>query len=132
MIDKKHMLPLLVSACPDFKEKYEAFLEEWKDELEKPNYLALSHFASLLIDKLNQNETEEFPLIFSTIEDLHVHGDDYVKCAATIGLLEAIQNHMGWAKKDPEIFKKYLGEETTKWWDALNKFWNGEIPRVEI
>jgi len=41
------------------------------------------------------NRTEEFPAVFEIIERMHLEGDDYVKEAATIGMLEGIQNVAG-------------------------------------
>lgn len=123
MIDKNKMLPLLVLACPDFNKQWEDFLVEW-DELDKPYYIALSDFARHLCDKLNKNEINDFPKIFSTIEDLHIHGTHYVREAVTIGLLESIQNTMLNNDKDPNVFMKFLGNETIKSWNELNKFWD--------
>lgn len=52
-------------------------------------------FARHIIDLCKNNKTEEFASIFYAIERLHLEGDEYVKEAATIGLLEGIQNHAG-------------------------------------
>jgi uncharacterized protein YbcV (DUF1398 family) len=127
-IGKDQMIVLLVSACPDFNKQWEEFLTEYADELNKPYYIALGDFASHLINKLNQNDIADFPKIFSVVEDLHVRGEPDVREAITVGLLEAIQNRMLADGKDPEVFMKFLGKETTKWWNKLNTFWkDGKI-----
>ena len=60
------------------------------------------------------------------IEHLHTNGDAEVRTAATIGLLEDIQNVWGNNDVDPEQFIIYLLPESRKWWDELNAFWHGE------
>lgn len=64
------------------------------------------------------------------IERLHVEGDKIVQEAATIGLLEGIQNVWGNSKLDPEQFATYLLPESRKWWEQLKLFWAGKIPYV--
>jgi hypothetical protein len=60
------------------------------------------------------------------IERLHTDGDDFVREAATIGLLEGIQNTWGHGGVDPELFAKHLLPVSRKWWDELNAFGRGE------
>ncbi|MBA3334477.1 MAG: hypothetical protein H0T08_02580 [Acidobacteria bacterium] len=73
------------------------------------------------------NQTTEFENVFEIIENLHLDGEHYVKEAATIGLLEALQNNL---RDEAEKFVKYLKPDSLKWWNELNKFWNGEIKFV--
>src|SRR5215471_13497030 len=83
--------------------------------------------ADHIVDLCKQNQTQEFPAVFDSIERLHIEGDDYVREAAIIGLLEGIQNTAGHRGLDPEVFAPYLKPESTKWWKKLNAFWNGDI-----
>ncbi|WP_425415833.1 DUF7674 family protein [Paenibacillus tianmuensis] len=62
----------------------------------------------------------------SLAEDLHIIGDEYVREAATIGLLEAIQNLSSDSDLDPDVFKPYLKSESLKYWNLLNDFWEGK------
>ena len=64
--------------------------------------------------------------MFRVVEVLHTDGDAYVREAATIGLLESIQNVAGNIGVDPECFVPHLEPETSKWWAKLNAFWNGD------
>jgi len=61
------------------------------------------------------------------VEDLHTQGHPDVKEAATIGLLEGIQNIAGNRGCDPEVFVRYLKPESEKWWKKLNEFWEGRV-----
>jgi hypothetical protein len=122
MISKDGMMNALVAACPTFEPGWRAFLAEWQDEpVELPLYVALGDFARHLISMLERDETSAFPEVFQVIETLHIDGDSYVKEAATIGILESLQN-----ANEPDRFRHYLGPESQKWWVKLNRFWDGD------
>ena len=122
MVSKGDMMNALLAACPTFGPSWRTFLDEWQNEpVELPLYVALGDFARHLISMLDRGETSAFPEIFRVIENLHVDGDSYVKEAATIGILERLQN-----SNEPEKFRRYLGPESQKWWDKLNRFWDGD------
>jgi hypothetical protein len=121
MITKEEMFPLLIEASPGFESRWIEFQSEWKEDKEGlPYYICLGDFARYLGEKLKQGETWDFPAIFQVVERFHVEGDGYVREAATIGLLEGIQNLYG---ESAVKFVPYLGAETKRWWDKLNDFW---------
>lgn len=109
-------MPLLIEACPSYR-------PDLPDE--DLLYTALGHFADHLLHLHKQQHTDAFPAVARVIERLHVEGDHYVREAATIGLLEGIQN--GWANEgtDPELFVQHLLPVSAKWWQSLNDFWSG-------
>jgi len=122
-------MPLLLEACPSFAERrkeHRVFCGE--AEL---LYIDLGEFADHLIDLYKQNQKQEFPAIFCAVEELHKEGDDYVREAATIGLLEGVQNIAGNRGLDPEVFVEYLEPESKKWWKKLNDFWNDKMGKQE-
>lgn len=117
MINRKEMLPLLVQVCPSFKADYEAFVEEWKEDfLGLPYYVALADFARHLIEKLESGDMDGLPAIFALIERFHLEGDSYVKEAATVGLLEALQNEDLYTDAKPSQFEPFLLPESKRWW----------------
>jgi hypothetical protein len=128
MIIKEQVMPHLLRACPSFAEPWKEHRAYYGDD--DLLYIALGKFARHIIDLYKKNQTEEFAVVFDTIELLHLEGDQYVREAATIGLLEGIQNNAGHNGVDPEVFDEYLGTETEKWWRQLNDFWDGKIPYV--
>jgi hypothetical protein len=101
--------------------RYEGLGTYNKDSL--PLYLALSKLARHLIGMLAAGETQSFPAIFAVVERWHMEGDPYVKNAATVGLLEDIQNSGLHETTMPEQFRPWLGAVSTKWWDKLYDFW---------
>jgi hypothetical protein len=122
------MIPLLLKACPSFQNKWdEHYAENGKEIL---YYVALGDFARHLLELYQQHQTETFPEVARAIEQLHIEGDHYVREAATIGLLEGIQNVWGNNDVDPEHFFRYLLPTSAKWWQSLNDFWNGKSKSV--
>lgn len=130
MITKEEMLPMLVEACPSFADKWQEHKKEYHDEDNFLPYIALGGFARHLIDLYRENKTSEFEKVFQVVEKLHIEGEHYVREATTIGLLEGIQNIAGSTNLDPEVFYNYLEPVSSKWWNELNKSWNGEIKYV--
>ncbi len=120
------MLSMLIEVCPSFTEK----LHEHRELFGEITYAELGEFAHHLIDLYKQNKTNEFAKVFDVIERFHSEGNNYVKEAATIGLLEGLQNVAGNRDLKPEVFEKYLKPVSAKWWNELDKFWNGEIQFV--
>lgn len=126
MIGKQEMMPVLLEGCPSFAPMWEKFLDEWSDEPEPaPLYVALGDLSRHLCDLLRCGERHRLTDVFRVIERLHVEGDDYVREAACIGILENIQNtalHHGTA---PQQFVEFLGPESRQCWADLERFWNG-------
>lgn len=125
MITKNEVMPLLLEACPSFRERLEEHrTESCEDEL---LYIDLGVLANHIVSLYKRNEIQELPKVFHAVERLHLEGDEYVKEAATMGLLEGIQNHAEHQGLDPAAFAQYLKPETAKWWNKLNDFWNGDM-----
>lgn len=124
------MIPELVKACPSFSEKWEEHKKDYHDEVDYLPYIALSTFNAHILELYKNGEIGEFSKVFSTIELLHTDGEAYVKEAATIGILEGIQNSLGTNAKFIQDFKSYLLPESSKWWEQLYLFWDGEIKYV--
>src|SRR6476620_4093663 len=125
MMTNEQLMPLLLSACPSFSTRWEEHRAFYEDE--QLLYIDLGEFAHHLIELEKANRKEEFPAVFEIIERMHLDGDDYVKEAATSGMLEGIQNVAGNSGIDPERFAKYLNPESAKRWQQLNKFWEGKV-----
>lgn len=89
-------------------------------------YATTGSFAQHLLELHVQGRRNEFPAVAEAIERLHMEGDSSVREAATIGILEGIQNIWGNDGVDPELFGQLLLPESRRWWDELNAFWRGE------
>ena len=113
------MLPLLRHACRSFPPCEEG------DEGELL-LVDLGQSAAHLVHLVEQGQVQEFPSVFAVVERPHVEGNAYVQEAATIGLLEGIQNVAGHRRIDPAVFIPYLLPESATWWHRLNLFWSGK------
>lgn len=126
MITKREVMPLLLKACPSFKLVWERWTND--EEYMPSVYLDMNVFAKHIVDLYMNGNTQEFPDIFNTIEHLHIEGNDYVKEAATVGLLEDIQGELSDKKIDLAVFLPFLGHVSREYWDKVIKFWEtGEI-----
>lgn len=124
LIKQEEMLPMLVSVCPSFADKWQEHKEEYKDQENYFHYIALADFARHLTELEKREQTAEFEKVFQLVERFHFEGDDNVQNAVVVGLLENL-------KLNPEIegetFVKYLNSESLKWWSEIGKFWSGKI-----
>ena len=128
MITKEQVMPLFLAACPSFAPAWEEYRASNPDE--GLLYIDMGELARHMVDLIKSNQTSEFPAIFDVIERLHIEGDHYVKEAATIGILESIQNVASNNGVDPQLFVSWLGVESLRWWRQLNDFWQAKIPYV--
>ena len=122
MINRDQMMPMLLSACPSFAEPWQRYVEApgYEEDL---LYLHLNEFASHVVTLLKAGETRELDAVFAMVETLHKDGDRSVCEAATIGILEGVQNIAEDTGFDPESFVPYLRAESASWWRRLNDFW---------
>ena len=129
MITKHQMFEPMLSACPSFEPTWREFAQ---DAERSPNedplyYVLLGDLARHLLALQAAGSTDELPAVFEVVERWHTEGDDYVKEAATIGLLEGIQNNASHRDFDTGVFETWLKPETKKWWLKLNRYWDGDI-----
>lgn len=121
-------MQVLVEACPSFASRFAAgeaadYLDDRGDVLE---YLALGDLARHILSLITAGRLNELPATFAVVERLHIEGDHYVREAATIGLLEALQNIALHRKMEKSWITNWLGPQTKKWWDRLDDFWAGD------
>lgn len=124
MIEASEMIPLLVEASPGFSAEWIEFQAEWVDEPSLPHYIVLCDFARHMCRLLSEGHDLTLARVFEVVERLHNEGSVYVKEAATIGLLEDLQNtnlHLPTTK--PEQFERFLLPETKRYWRKVEAFW---------
>jgi hypothetical protein len=128
MIVRSGMMEPMLEACPSFRPQWEEFLQEWNLENDKPLYLALSELARHLIAILSARETATLSRVFAVVERWHLEGDAFVREAATVGLLEDLQNENLHGSTTVREFEVFLHPESLKWWGKVDRFWSrGEI-----
>ncbi len=127
MIEQKEVMPLLIEACPSFRDEWLEHLQEHGNEL---LYVAAGAFAQHLLSLYQAGNLSSFPATASVMERLHTEGSPWVKEFATIGILEGIQNVWSHSPTDPEQFATFLLPESRRWWQGLNNFWSGKAPNL--
>ena len=125
MIEASQMIPLLIDASPSFAKVWEDLQKEWAGEPDLPDYVVLGDFARHMCSLLSEGDEETLMRIFVVIERLHTEGNRYVREAATVGLLEDLQNtNLHIKNTSPEQFKRFLLPESCRFWAKLYAFWN--------
>ncbi len=123
--------PLLV-ADPSFSTRWDEFRADYADEPELPLYIALGELADHLIQRIRRGDAPDIHKVFQVVETWHLEGDEYVREAASIGLLESIQNQLGGNGRDKNAnsinaqIEHWLGRESRRWWDKLDRYWGGD------
>lgn len=117
------MFQPILEVSDGFRPIWNEFLEEWKDDDELPQYLALGDLARYISSLISESKDEEIKKIFAVIERWHLEGDLYVKEAATVGILEDLQNTNLVGEGVPEKIEFYLLPESKKWWLKVYEFW---------
>lgn len=129
-INRERMFEPLLQADPTFDPSWRAFLADYKDEPELPLYLALSDLACHLIAQLDRGETARFDAVFDIVERWCLRGDHYVRVAATVGLLEDLQNGNLYERAQirPSDFEPWLRPVSKRQWEKVYAFWSrGEL-----
>lgn len=123
MIDRAEMMSAIRAACPNFGATYDAFLDDWKEDSEVPPYVSLAAFSRHMISLLETGDQQQLHAAFQAIERLHVDGDEYVREAATVGILENLQNTNFHSKTTPRQFLEFLRPVSLRYWRKVEDFW---------
>ena len=129
MISKEQMFDPILTITPSFTKAWKEFASEWQDHSDDlPYYLALAEHARHLIGLLEAEKNKEIQDVFGVVEEWLTSGDQYVKEAATVGLLEDLQNSNLHRNTRPEDFVQFLKPEALYWWNKVERFWEqGEL-----
>ncbi len=121
----------MLAACPSFWPDWDVFLAEWSTEDDKPVYLALASLARHLVELLDARQEPELSRAFAVVERWLVEGDAHVREAASIGLLEDLQNDNIHTSTSPRQIEAFLMPESLKWWRKVEGFWANGTPITE-
>ena len=127
MITESEMIPLMLEASPSFAPRWQKLIDEWDIE-DAPLYIALGDWSRHIVEMLAAQDVDGLQKAFAVIERRCIEGDDFVLNAATVGVLENLQNSKVHKTTKPSQFKPFLLCASLKWWDELYAFWeNGEL-----
>lgn len=124
------MFDVLLEVDPTFQPVWDAFADKWRDQTELPLYLALGDLARHVIGKLEGGQVRELQHIFAVVERWLADGDELVREATTIGLLEDLQNRNLHKTTSPDQLKQWLGLRSAAQWIEVERFWSGQIAKA--
>jgi hypothetical protein len=119
IVTQVDIIPLLRDAAP-----------QWKPDSDDPVFVQLGSLGRYIVECVASGQTNSLQPVFDAVERLHIEGDAYTREAATIGILEAIQNIACHANIPHDAFEPFLRPESQRWWDKLNDFWEGQSSTV--
>ena len=118
MYTERHVLPLFRKAALSWSKRFEQTRDAKQAKQPGPD-IELTDLAQWLITAEQNGTTAEFPKLFNTLELLLQEGDAKAKSLVMVGLIENLQSSATESALDPEVFRKYLREESRKAWDDL-------------
>ena len=123
------MMAPIIAASPSFVPTWQAFVEEWQDDPNGlPYYLVLGDLAGHIAQLIEEGAEAELQSIFQTVEHWHINGDPYVREAASVGLLEDLQNSNVVGEDVAAKVVPFLGPESARWWRKVQAFWEHGTP----
>ena len=109
---------LMLAASPSFATVWDPD-DNLDDDGTPLLYTDASDLCRHLDERRREGIVDELPAVFALIERLHIAGDGWVRNLATIGFLESLQIY-------GDAFEPWLRPATARWWDRLNRYWQGE------
>nr|WP_155992791.1 hypothetical protein [Nocardioides sp. URHA0020] len=86
-----------------------------------------------LADRFASGNREDVDALFELIERLIVEGDDYVSNLGVIGYVEGMQMAtVSTRGVDPEEFRPWLRPMSSRYWEAINRFWESGTPIPDL
>lgn len=124
-INAKDCINLILERVPEFKDDWDRFQKDWKDEEVKPGLCGqVSEFSHFVADNHKQLGPQRMREIFSLAEEILQMGDNDSQTAITTCFLENILNRCSYRLIPPEAFIPFLGPESrafSRSWDELSE-----------
>jgi len=128
--DVESALSLIISFDAELKIEWENHIkkeyESQQENVEKLYYLDIRIISEFVIEKFQNQQTENFTYLFNNIENILRNCNQETKSLITLGLFEGMQNicaeehinyHYG--------FNKWLQNVSSEQWRAVIDFWEG-------
>lgn len=126
-ITKENIFEQIYSIVPEFKDVID---REYDDEEKEIQYVIAFRFAQYIYELFVAKELDKLNRILEYIESIFSLGDHYSQELATVGFLEDIQTVWDNSVRDRSEIYNLLLPESKKWWNQVDKFWNGKIKSI--
>ena len=131
MIRQPDVLPVLLAACPSFRERWEEYLRESGDE-DRGVYLDAAEFAHYIVDSYRCGQTEDLRAAFGAIEAILADADEDARGLVIVGVLETVQNNASHEPFGPDVFLPWLGPRAREAWASLEQLWAGKNSLADV
>jgi hypothetical protein len=126
------VMPRLITDFPDFRPRWERHLALWKGE-PAGSYNDIVQFAHFVVEDLYPNgRTADLQHAFDLVEHWLVNGNHNLRELMAIGFLEDVQNIASWQEFGKKAFIPFLGPESRKAWNEIEKMWGGKTSLIEV
>jgi hypothetical protein len=131
-LTEAEVMPRLIADFPDFRPRWEKHLDSWKGE-PAGSYNEIAQFAHFVVEDLYpKGKTTDLQHAFDLVEFWLVNGNHNLRDVMAIGFLEDVQNIASWQEFGREAFIRFLGPESLKAWNELEKMWVGKTSLMEV
>ena len=122
--DIEKVFQKLISNWDELTDFYNSEVKfDYDDPDNRLAYVDIGDISRFIVDKKKSGDTENFEHFFENVEEIMIHGDQYVQELIVIGLFEGIQNIGGSEIDYYRSFDKWLKLNSLKAWGELIDFW---------
>lgn len=116
----REQIDRILATVPDFRNRWDGFLNHWTGEVSPPWYVGFSELAHYVVDSYAQGSTVELPSLFDTVEALLQSSDPELENLIAVGLFEDIQNIASHRDFGASPFRRWLGPRSLVVWDEID------------
>jgi hypothetical protein len=117
----REQIEQLVSAAPNFRNRWEGFLKDCEGEEVPPWFVGMSELAHYVVESYAKGVTVELPNLFGTVEAILQNPDPEIENLIAVGLFEDIQNIASHRDFGAAPFRQLLGPRSLVVWDEVNE-----------
>ena len=123
MISEEQVIPLVMESCPGFRPPRTRFSEPSVAE-SSSLYNDFTDLADYLVRAYGERRADELAAAFRLIERLLTEGDEAVRQATSVGLLEDVQNIASHEPFGYRVFEPWLGPQSKESWTRSEDTWS--------
>lgn len=129
MMTEVDIMPVVLEACPEFRQAWEEHLSGTLGHVGV--YIDLGEFASFVVESFENKNIALVGRAFDAVEKLLTEGDHETDECVTLGFIESLQNRASGKPYGMDAFLPFLGPRSQQSWNDLVAFWNGSAPSTD-
>jgi hypothetical protein len=131
-LTEAEVMARLIADFPDFRPRWEKHLDFWKGE-PAGSYNDIVQFAHFIAEDLYaKGKIADLQHAFDLVEHWLANGSQNLRDLIAVGFLEDLQNVASWQEFGKEVFIPFLGPESRKAWNEIEKIWVGKTSLMEV